>query len=320
MKKPYSANPKILVIVGPTASGKSTLAVKLAKRLNGEIVSADSRQIYKGLDIGTGKITKKEMQGVPHYLLDVALPKKYFSVDEYKRLAEKAINVIIDKGKLPIVCGGTGFYIQAVVDNLVLPEVSANLKLRNKLKQNSVSQLYSILERLDPERAAVIDQQNPRRLIRAIEIATALGSVPKIKSEPKYSATLIGIKVKEEILKKKIRARLRLRLRRGMIAEAKRLHKNGLSWRRMDELGLEYRYLAKHLQGKLSKKEMIEKLETEIWHYAQRQMTWFKKDKRIRWMAGPRPSRRHPAKSIVANAPCFCGPTPTRTENLSFGD
>ncbi|HZS42773.1 MAG TPA: tRNA (adenosine(37)-N6)-dimethylallyltransferase MiaA [Candidatus Paceibacterota bacterium] len=276
--------PKILVIVGPTSSGKSELAVKLAKKLNGEVVSADSRQVYKGLNIGAGKITEAEMRGVSHHLLDVAHPSKQFSVAEYKRLAEKTIDKILDKGRLPIICGGTGFYIQAIVDNLVLPEVPPNPKLRNRLEQKSVSQLFSILKKLDSRRAGTIDKNNRRRLIRAIEIATAIGKVPKIKTKSKYSAQILGIKLKDDELKRRIRRRLNLRLKRGMIAEAKRLHENGLSWKRMDQLGLEYRYLSQYLQGKISKKEMTEKIYIENWHYAKRQMTWFKRDKRIDWI------------------------------------
>jgi tRNA dimethylallyltransferase len=165
--------PKILVILGQTAVGKSNLAVRLAKKFNGEIISADSRQVYKGLDIGTGKITKKEMGDVPHFLLDVVSPKRKFSVSQYKKLADKAIKHILGKHKTPIIVGGTGFYIQAIVDNLVLPEVKPDLKLRKKLEKKSTEELVKILKKLDSERAREIDTKNPRRLIRAIEIARA---------------------------------------------------------------------------------------------------------------------------------------------------
>jgi tRNA dimethylallyltransferase len=276
----------LYVIVGPTASGKSDLAVELAKKhKNGaEIISADSRQVYKGLDIGTGKITKKEMRGVPHHLIDVADPKKQFTVVQYIDLAKKALGVIIEKDKTPIIVGGTGFYIHALVDGIILPEVPPNKSLRAQLAQKSAMKLFSTLQRLDPNRANNIDPQNSRRLIRAIEIATALGKVPKVRSNPlPYAVKWIGLDMKPEILKKRIHDRLLKRVGNGMIAEAKHLHDKGLSWKRMEELGLEYRYLALHLQGKLTKQEMIEKLETEIWKYSKRQLTWFKHDPRIHW-------------------------------------
>ncbi|MFA6601514.1 MAG: tRNA (adenosine(37)-N6)-dimethylallyltransferase MiaA, partial [Candidatus Paceibacterota bacterium] len=160
----------LLIILGPTATGKSDLAVSLARKLNGEIISADSRQVYRGLNIGTGKITKKEMGGIKHYLLDVADPKKTFDVTQYVGLAEKAISEIVAKDKLPIICGGTGYYISALVDGIVFPDVPPNPNLRAKLKLKSTSQLGIILKKLDPERYETIDKKNPRRLLRAIEI------------------------------------------------------------------------------------------------------------------------------------------------------
>ncbi len=276
--------PKILVILGPTASGKSSLAITLARKLNGEIISADSRQVYKGLDIGTGKVTKKEMCGIPHHLLDVANPKKQFSVSEFKILAEKAIDGILAKGRLPILCGGTGFYIQTIVDNLVLPDVPPNITLRAKLEKKSTEALFAILKKIDAKRSLTIDPHNPRRLVRAIEIATALGKVPRMQAKPKYETIQIGIKIADNKLKQNIEKRLTSRMKAGMIAEAKRLHAKGLSWKRMEALGLEYRYLALYLQGRLTKREMIEKLKKEIWYYAKRQMTWFKRDSRIKWL------------------------------------
>lgn len=273
--------PKIIVILGPTASGKSNLAVELAQKFNGEVISADSRQVYKGLDIGTGKITKEEMQGIPHYLLDIVSPKKVFTADEYKKLAEKVIAKILKKKKVPIICGGTGFYIQSIVDNIILPEVKPNPRLRSKLKNKTSEGLFAILLELDHIRAATIDPNNPHRLIRAIEIATKLGSVPPVQSKPKYESLQIGIVTDDEKLKDKIYKRFLARLDQGMIEEAKRLHKDGLSLKRMEDLGLEYRYLALYLQNKLTRDEMIEQLSREIWQYAKRQKTWFKRDQRI---------------------------------------
>ncbi len=290
----------ILVILGPTSSGKSELAVKLAKKFNGEVVSADSRQVYKGLDIGTGKITKREMRGVPHHLLDVTRPQEWFSVDQYRELTEKAIDKIIDKKKLPIICGGTGYYIQAIVDGFVPPSVAPNLKLRNKLKQKSVSQLFAILKKLDPKRAGTIERENPRRLIRAIEIAIALGKVPIVKSNSKYNAIQIGIRVPDGELNKRIKKRLSQRLKKGMINEARKLHRGGLSWKRMNELGMEYKYVAQYLQNRISKKEMIEKIYIENCRYAKRQMTWFKRDKRIKWLTSSSIEKLNKS-AIIAN-------------------
>ena len=275
---------QILVILGPTATGKSDLAVWLAKKLNGEVVSADSRQIYKGLDIGTGKITKQEMKGVQHHLLDVADPKKKFSVFEYVKLAKKAIADIFKRKKLPIICGGTGFYIQTLVDGLDLPEVPPNKILRHELEKLSNLELLNRLEKLDPVRFKTIDKNNSRRIVRSIEIATSLGSVPQLnKNSAKYNATFIGLNLPADELKKRIRIRLLKRLKSGMIEEVQSLHAKGLSWKRMDELGLEYRFLSAYIQGKINRAEMVEKLNTAISHYAKRQMTWFKRDERIMW-------------------------------------
>lgn len=274
---------KIYVIVGPTASGKTAYSIKLAKQVNGEIISADSRQVYKGLNIGSGKVTKREMAGIPHHLLDVASPKRTFTVADFQKLANKKIDEILARGKTPIIVGGTGFYIQAVVDNLVLPEVKPDNELRANLGKKSTIQLFALLKKLDPERAKTIDRQNPVRLIRAIEIAKALGSVPPLNSSNKYNFEIIGIKVEQTELNKKIRARLLARLKRGMMAEVKKIHQSGVSWKRLEQLGLEYRYVALCLQNKMTKNEMVEKLNQAIIKYSKRQMTWFNKDKRISW-------------------------------------
>lgn len=279
----YKDKKSVIVILGPTATGKSDLAVEIAKKVNGEIISADSRQVYKGLDIGSGKITKREMRGVPHYLLDVVSPKTVFSVADFKKKAEKAIAEIIKKNKAPIIAGGTGFYIQSIVDGIALPKVKANKELRKKLEKQNTEKLFETLVKLDPDRAAEIDPKNRVRLIRAIEIVKELGKVPKIKKSSKYEVLQIGLDWPDKVLKKRIRDRLVKRMKQGMVAEVKKLHKNGISWKRLEQLGLEYRYLALYLQNKISKEKMLEKLETEIWHYAKRQRTWFKKDNRIKW-------------------------------------
>ena len=277
---------KLIVVSGPTASGKSELAVKLAKKFNGEIISADSWQVYKGMNIGTGKITKKEMQGIPHYLLDVASPKRRFTVAQYRNLALKAINKIFRKDKIPILCGGTGFYIRAVVDGIVIPEVKPDWRLRSNLNKLSAAELYQKLKKLDPKRAKTIERKNKRRLIRAIEIVIKTKKpVPALKKNPlPYPVLMIGIKKEKKELSSLIRKRLLRRLKRGMIAEVKKLKKSGLSWKRLEEFGLEYRWVARFLQKKLNYQEMLKKLQKDIEHFAKRQMTWFKKEKRIQWI------------------------------------
>lgn len=301
-----SRKTKIIILVGPTASGKSELAVKLAKALNGEIISADSRQIYKYLNIGTGKVegeweelktqsskfkakTKNSKffiyKKIPHYCLDITNPKKQYSVAEFKKCAESAISNITARRKLPIVVGGTAFWIDALVYNLNLPDVPPNQKLRASLAKKTARELLAVLEKLDPARAKTIETKNPRRLIRAIEIAHTLGRVPKLRKESPYDALWIGIKLPRNTLKERIHTRLLARLQNGMIAEAKKLRARGVSWKRFYELGLEYRFLADHISGKISKQEMIAQLERAINDYARRQMTWWRRNLEVKWIA-----------------------------------
>lgn len=275
---------KIIVILGQTSTGKSDFAVEIAKQINGEIISADSRQVYKGMNLGTGKITKKEMKNIPHHLLNVASPKKIFSVINFQKIANKKIEEIIKKNKNPIICGGTGFYIDAIINGSVFPEVPPNKELRKELYQLNTVELGEYLKKLDFERFKTIDKNNNVRLIRAIEIAKSLGSVPKIETSKKFEVLKIGLTLPEDILKKKIYIRIINRIKKGMIKEIKDLHENGLSWKRLYNFGLEYRYISLYLQNKLKKDEMIEKLNTETWHFAKRQKTWFKRDKNIIWI------------------------------------
>jgi tRNA dimethylallyltransferase len=273
---------KLIVICGPTATGKSDYAVQLSRVLavsgvESEIISADSRQVYTGLDIGSGKITLKEMKGVPHHLLDVANPKRVFSVVQYKKLADKAIKEISKKGKVPIIVGGTGFYIDAVVFGQQLPAVPANKILRVKLEKKSLLELQEQLQQLDGNRYETIDTKNKVRLIRAIEIALTLGSVPKTTKSYKYDVEWIYLDLSDQELKERIHTRLVKRMKQNMIREVEDLHINGLSWKRLESLGLEYRFVAQYLQNKITKDEMLIQLETAIWQYAKRQRTWFKK-------------------------------------------
>ena len=269
---------QVFVILGQTATGKSTLAVKISKKIGGEIISADSRQIYKGLDIGTGKISKKEMKGVPHHLLDVADPKRLarrggnFTVAEYKEQAENKIKEIISRGKTSIVCGGTGFYIDAITRGVVFPEVPPNFKLRKQLDKKDVEELFSILKKLDSQRAKSIDKNNKVRIIRAIEIVKALGKVPKITEvKPMYKFIKIGLYLPPLKLKKKVEKRVKKMFQDGLLKEIKKLKKLGVSDKRLKELGFEYY------------NPTPEKVISETLKYAKRQMTWFKRDKEIKW-------------------------------------
>ncbi|MFA5841099.1 MAG: tRNA (adenosine(37)-N6)-dimethylallyltransferase MiaA [Candidatus Paceibacterota bacterium] len=264
---------KVIVILGQTATGKSSLAVKIAKKVSGEIISADSRQVYKNLDIGTGKISKKEMKGIPHYLLNVANLKHKFTVTEYKKLAEEKISEILARGKTPIICGGTGFYIDAIVKGIVFPEVPPNIKLRKILEKKTEMELLKILRKLDQRRAKNIDVKNKVRLMRAIEIAKALGKVPEMTEiKPMYKFVKIGLYLPEEKLKKKIKKRVKAMFKAGLLKEIKSLKNKGISDKRLKEFGFEYN------------EPTYEKVVTETLKYAKRQMTWFKRDREIKWL------------------------------------
>ncbi|HEX8974222.1 MAG TPA: tRNA (adenosine(37)-N6)-dimethylallyltransferase MiaA [Patescibacteria group bacterium] len=286
-----NAKPKIIIILGPTASGKSDAAIKLAKKFNGEIISADSRQVFRKMDIGTGKVPGALQKGIfisdgiAHHLIDVADPGEELNISHFIEIVNKTIPDILKRGKLPIICGGTGFWIKAIVDNTALPEVKPDEKLRNLLRSKSAEELFVQLQKLDSERAEIIDKNNSVRLIRAIEIATALGKVPQTKStDSKYEFLQIGLEVPRELLNAKIKKRLEARFNEGMIDEVKNLLSTGVSPEWLERIGLEYRWIARYLQNKIDLKEMQKKLYFDIIHYAKRQMTWFKKDQRIMWL------------------------------------
>ena len=276
--------PKILVILGPTASGKSDLAVKLAQKFNGEVISADSRQVYKGMDLGSGKITKKEMKGIKHYLLDVGSPKRQFSVSQFQKKAKEAIEKILKKGKLPIICGGSWFWIKVLIEDWQLPEVKPDFKLRKKLQKKSEKELFSLLKKIAPQRAKEIDKENKVRLIRSLEVALNLLEFPKIKKRKSFEVLKIGIDLPFEKLKKKILIRLKKRFKKGMVKEVKRLKESGLSWKKIESFGLEYRWIALYLQKRIDFKEMEEKLFKDILRFARKQINLFKKDKEVVWV------------------------------------
>ncbi|MEZ0209139.1 MAG: tRNA (adenosine(37)-N6)-dimethylallyltransferase MiaA [Candidatus Paceibacterota bacterium] len=271
-------NRTVLVVAGPTASGKSDFAVQLALKYNGEVISADSRQVYKGLDIGTGKITPEEMKGVPHHMLDVANVGDDFSVAEYARQAKPIVEDILARGKTPIICGGTGQYIDALIYDVETPGVPPNKTLREELEKKDVDELYKELAEKDPYRADDVDRYNKVRLIRALEIVHELGFVPPLH-EPKllYTTELYLMHPSRELVRQRIEKRLLTRLEQGMLDECKQLLAKGTTHEQLEKLGLEYRYMSRHLRGDITYGNMVEELKNKICQYAKRQDTWNKK-------------------------------------------
>ena len=288
---------KIIVIVGPTASGKTSLGVSLAKALDGEVVSADSRQVYRGLDIGTGKVTREEMSGVPHHLLDVADPKTVYTVADYVKAAQIAISDICARRHLPIIVGGTFLYIDTLLGKISTPGVPPNPELRNTLEQLPTTTLHDQLFARDPKRALTIDKHNRRRLVRALEVVQSLGYVPHTEKEEPYEALVLGLNPPSDILKENNYKRLVVRLEAGMLKEVETLLQNGVTHERLDALGLEYRYLSRYLRGLLTKEEMVTTLKTQSWRYAKRQMTWLKRDQSITWL--PHPPNLTEAETLI---------------------
>src|ERR1017187_849244 len=276
----------LVVIVGTNASGKSELGIRLANHLGGEVVSADSRQVYRGLDLGSGKITPVQAGTVKHHLIDVADVSEYFTLAQYQRAAYSAIDSISGAGKVPLLVGGTGLYISAVVEGYELVDVPPNYQLRTELESLSLTQLVERLVSCDPDAASRIDRNNRRRLIRAIEIASAgRAHSAARKSSPRYHCLQLGLTWPREILEERIEKRLRDRLTNGMIDEVAGLRSRGVSDTRLDKLGLECRYIARYLRGKLATLDDLRlELGIAIRQFAKGQLTWFKRDRRIIWL------------------------------------
>lgn len=292
--------PKLVVVLGPTASGKSGLGISLAQRFDGEIVSADSRQVYRGLDIGTAKITPEEQLLVPHYLLDVADPRQVYTVAQFQRDAIAAINDILEREHQPFLVGGSPHYIQAVVDNLDIPRIEPQPELRAQLEKHPLPELLMQLEQLDPQSADTIDRNNPRRVIRALEVNLISGkpfSQQRKMAKPLYRSLLLGIEWPRESLYRRIDARVDERMSQGMVHEVQKLLDDGVSHERLEALGLEYRYISRLLRGEFrDEDEMVERLKYAIHDFTRRQLTWYRKDKRIVWIEGEDGGR---AKEIV---------------------
>jgi len=283
-------HPPLVVVLGPTASGKSTLGITLAQQFHGEIVSADSRQVYRGLDIGTAKVTPEERALVPHHLLDIADPREVYTVSQFQRQAINAINDILARGHKPFLVGGSPHYIQAVVDHLDIPHIPPQPALRAQLETRPLSELVAQLEELDPESAATIDRNNLRRVIRALEVCLVSGkpfSQQRGVAEPLYRCLLLGIHWPREVLYQRIDARVDERMQQGMVQEVCDLLSKGVTHERLEALGLEYRFISRWLRGEFaSEAEMVERLKFAIHDFTRRQLTWFRKDKRIVWLEG----------------------------------
>ncbi len=281
---------QLIVVPGPTASGKSALGIALAQRFHGEIVSADSRQVYRGLDIGTAKVTAEERALVPHHLLDVADVQEIYTVSQFQQQAIAAINDIAARGLQPFLVGGSPHYIQAVVDNLDIPAVPPQPALRAELEARPLAELLAQLEELDTQSAAVIDRNNRRRVIRALEVCLTSGkpfSEQRRVAAPLYRSLLLGIQWPREELYRRIDRRVDERMQLGMVQEVRTLLDNGVSHERLEALGLEYRFISRWLRGEFPSEEaMAERLKFAIHDFTRRQLTWFRKDTRIVWIDG----------------------------------
>ncbi len=279
------AKPKLIVILGPTACGKSGLGVALAKKYGGEIVSADSRQVYRGLDLGTGKITAAEMEGVPHHLLDVADPGEQYSVARFQAEAYEALDGVVSRGRLPFLVGGTGLYLRAVAEGYVFHKAPPDPHLRAELEALPTEALRQRL--LDAGVELDVDAWNNRpRLVRLTE-KLQNGEDPRAEAErsPRYDVLTLGVAYPREVVCERIDARLLARLDAGMVEEVAELRKNGVSDEFLYGLGLEYRYILRYLTGDLPTEEaLIDELGHAIKRFAKRQVSWFKKDRDVHWL------------------------------------
>ncbi|MFH1460869.1 MAG: tRNA (adenosine(37)-N6)-dimethylallyltransferase MiaA [Patescibacteria group bacterium] len=277
---------KLIVILGPTASGKSDLAIKLAKRFKGEIVSADSRQIYQEMNIGTAKITKKQMADIPHYLIDIIKPDQGFTLAQFKAKAVKIIKDIQKRKKLPFLVGGTMLYIQAIVDNLQIPEVKPDKKLRAQLENKTNQQLYDQLKKIDPQALEKIALNNKRRLIRALEVylkTQKLFSRLKKKGRPLFDILQLGLRPDQEILNRRIDQRAEKMIEAGLIKEVECLiRKYGTKPYSLSGIG--YREIIRYLNKEITLKQAKDLIKIHTRQYTRRQMSWFKRDKRIHWI------------------------------------
>lgn len=284
---------KVIVICGPTASGKSMLSIELAKKINGEIISADSMQIYKDMDIGTAKVTKEEMQGIKHYLIDVVSPDERYSVADFKKDAENCIEEILKNKKIPIIVGGTGLYIDSIVNRIEYNEIYTDLRYREELEKiaekEGLDNLYKIAMEIDMEATKKISNNDKKRIIRILEIYKSTGKtkteleIESRKKMPKYDFTLFGTIIEREKLYNKINLRVDKMIEDGLIEEVKKIFKKYDKFPTSMQ-GIGYKEIKEYLDEKCTKEEAIEKIKMETRRYAKRQITWFKRNKNIIWL------------------------------------
>ena len=294
--------PKVIVICGPTASGKTGLSIELAKKINGEIISCDSMQIYKEMTIGTAKPTPEEMQGIKHYLIDFVSPDARYSVADFKKDAENAIKEVLKKGKVPIVVGGTGLYVDALIYNIQYPEIEIELEYRKKLEERAekegLEKLYLEAQKIDKEAMEKISINDQKRIMRVLEIYHQTGKTKtQLEAEsrsvaPPYEYLIYGIDMDREKLYERINMRVDIMLEQGLINEVKLLLEKYKHFPTAMQ-GLGYKEVACYLKGLLTKEEMIEILKRETRRYAKRQLTWFRKNKKIIWIDGLLPKKEN---------------------------
>ena len=287
---------KVIVIVGPTASGKTALSIELAKKINGEIVSCDSMQIYKDMDIGSAKPTQEEMQGIKHYLIDIVEPTERFSVAEYKKQAENAIEEILSKGKIPIVVGGTGLYADSLIYGIEYPQIEFDEKYREELEKQAetdqgLAELYNKAKKIDEKAIKKISENDKKRIIRILEIYHQTGKtkteleIESRKNEVKYDFKVFAINMDREILYDRINKRVDIMIDNGLIGEVENLLKKYNKFPTAMQ-GLGYKEVVQYLNNELTKEEMIDKIKQETRRYAKRQLTWFRKNKETIWIDG----------------------------------
>ncbi|MFA5048860.1 MAG: tRNA (adenosine(37)-N6)-dimethylallyltransferase MiaA [Patescibacteria group bacterium] len=294
------AEKKLIAIIGATATGKTKLAVTLARKFGGEIISADSRQVYRGMDIGTGKDLSEYQEGgrpVPYHLIDVVSPKTSFNLAKHKKAADRAIKNIQQAGRLPFLVGGTGLYAEAVIYGYQLPQsdLKKQASARTRLNKLTLLQLLVKLKKIDSATYKIIDRKNRRRVQRALEIYYETGQIKSAQQKavkPGYEVLILGVNYPLQKIYQKIDRRLASRLEEGMIKEVKRLRRTGVSWKRLEEFGLEYRYVARYLRGQISQQQLIEELKNAIHHFAKRQLTWFRRNKDIVWISNKKEAEK----------------------------
>ncbi|MEW5706076.1 MAG: tRNA (adenosine(37)-N6)-dimethylallyltransferase MiaA [Actinomycetota bacterium] len=300
---------KLIAIVGPTATGKSNVAIELAKRIDGEIISADSMQIYKGMDIGTAKVTPDEMNGIPHHLIDIISPAEPFSVAEYQKLARRIIDEISERGKIPILVGGTGLYVRSVIDKLEFPSGEISSKVRRQLEQRAKLEgsevLYKELIEKDPKAAEIVHPNNVRRIIRALEIIELTGKPfsyyhSEWKSrESIYDLAIFGLTMDRKLLYERIDRRVDKMIEAGLIDEVKELQSKGYEKFLTSQQAIGYKELIRYLKGESSLEEAIDIIKSRTRQYAKRQLTWFRADPRIKWIDVTRKTPAEVADEII---------------------